>query len=215
MDKYAHLRAKAIELRRDHHLSLDEIVERLGLPRTTIYGWIRDIPLGRSKRLNHLRASEVNRDNARQKRDAAYKEGVAALPALLQEPTFRDFVVLYMAEGYRRNRNEVSLANSEPRIVKVAHHWLQRLATNKLYYSLQCHIDHDEDELKRFWATLLAITPEQIRVIRKSNSNQLSGRQWRSIYGVMTVKVADTYLRARIQAWMNALKQEWDVHCGV
>lgn len=71
MDKYAHIRAKAIELRRDHHLSLDEIVERLGLPRTTIYDWIRDIPLGRSKRLNHLRASEVNRDNARQRRDAA------------------------------------------------------------------------------------------------------------------------------------------------
>lgn len=120
-----------------------------------------------------------------------------------------------MAEGYRRNRNEVSLANSEPRIVKVAHYWLKRLATNKLYYSLQYHVDHDEDELKIFWATLLSTTPEQIKVIRKSNSNHLSGRQWRSIYGVMTVKVADTYLRARIQAWMDALKQEWDVHCGV
>src|SRR5688572_17851812 len=116
MHQNDHLRAKAVELRRDHRLSLDEIVERLSLPRSTIYYWSKDIPLGRSKRTNHIRASEVNRENARKKREEAYQQGLAELPALLEEPTFRNFVVLYMAEGYRRDRNMVSVANSNPAI---------------------------------------------------------------------------------------------------
>jgi hypothetical protein len=37
-------------LRVDKHLSLDEIAERLSLSRTTVYYWIKDLPLGRPKR---------------------------------------------------------------------------------------------------------------------------------------------------------------------
>lgn len=209
MHELDHLRVKAIELRRDHRLSLDEIVERLGLPRTTVYYWIKDIPLGRSKRLNHLRASEVNRENAKQKRDAAYQRGIEEFPTLLQEPTFRDFVVLYMAEGYRRDRNMVSMGNSNPAIVKVGHYWINRLGSNKLYYSVQIHADNDEGEIKTFWGTVLQVPPDRIKTIRKSNSGQLSGRQWRSIHGVLTVTTGDTYLRSRLQAWMDKIQEEW------
>jgi AcrR family transcriptional regulator len=209
MHELDHLRAKAVELRRDHRLSLDEIVERLGLSRTTVYYWIKDIPLGRSKRLNHIRASEVNRENARLKRDAAYQQGLEELPALLQTPTFRDFVVLYMAEGYRRDRNMVSIANSNPNIIKVGYHWIKRLGRNKIHYSVQIHTDNDEEEIKAFWADILTIPSESIKIIRKSNSGQLSGRQWRSLHGVFTVTMGDTYFRSRLQAWMDKIQEEW------
>jgi transcriptional regulator with XRE-family HTH domain len=207
-----HLRTKAIELRQHYHLSLDEIVERLGLSRTTVYYWIKDIPLGRSKKPNHLRASEVNRENAKKKRDDAYQQGLAEYPMLIQEPTFRDFVVLYMAEGYRRNRNTVSIANSNPRIIQLGYYWIAILSKNKLQFSVQIHTDNDEKEIKSFWATLLSISPASIRTLRKSNSGQLSGRQWRSIHGVFTVAVGDTYFRSRLQAWMDKIQEEWYTH---
>lgn len=209
MHELDHLRVKAIELRRDHRLSLDEIVERLGLPRTTVYYWIKDIPLERSKRLNHIRASEVNRENAKQKRDEAYQRGIEELPTLLQEPTFRDFVVLYMAEGYRRNRNAVSLANSNPNIVRLAHYWIKRCTVNKIQYSVQIHIDNDEDEIKTFWSTILHVSSKQVRIKRKSNSGNLAGRHWRSERGVFEVMVGDTYLRSRLQAWMDRIQEAW------
>jgi hypothetical protein len=44
-NKYAHLRQRAVELRTERQMSLDEIVERLQLPKTTIYYWIKDIPI--------------------------------------------------------------------------------------------------------------------------------------------------------------------------
>lgn len=212
MHEQDHLRAKAIELRRDHHLSLDEIVERLGVSRTTVYYWIKDIPLGRSKKLNHLRASEANRENARRKRDEAYQQGVVEFSNLMAEATFRDFVVLYMAEGYRRNRNTVSIANSNPRIIQVGYYWMARLSNNKMQYSLQLHVDNDEEEIKEFWRTLLGLPTAPIRIARKSNSGELSGRQWRSIHGVFTVAVGDTYLRSRLQAWMDKIQEEWYTH---
>jgi hypothetical protein len=48
-----------------------------------------------------------------------------------------------------------------------------------------------------------------VRVLRKSNSGQLSGRVWRSRYGVLTVRTCDTQLRARVQAWMDCVRESW------
>jgi hypothetical protein len=48
-----------------------------------------------------------------------------------------------------------------------------------------------------------------IRLQRKSNSNQLTGRIWRSRHGVFMVRMQDTLLRARLQAWMDRLRSEW------
>jgi hypothetical protein len=65
------------------------------------------------------------------------------------------------------------------------------------------------NELREFWGGALAIEPDTIKLQRKSNSNQMAGRQWRSRHGVIAVRVPDTLLRARLQAWMDCLRAEW------
>ena len=146
-------------------------------------------------------------------REAAYEEGRQTFDALCAEPSFRDFVNLYIAEGYRRNRNCVSLANSDAAVIAVAATWMRRLSRNKLDCRLQYHADQDLDELRAYWGRALNVEPELIGVSAKSNSGQLGGRTWRSRYGVCTVRTNDTYLRARLQAWMDCLKGEW-LHSG-
>lgn len=47
-------------------------------------------------------------------RDDAYAEGQRSFDQLSEAPTFRDFVVLYMAEGYKHSPNRVSICNSDP-----------------------------------------------------------------------------------------------------
>jgi hypothetical protein len=209
--RYDHLREKAISLRTNQQMTLDEIVERLALPKTTVYYWIKDLPIPRTEKQSEARRNATTTMQAKfaALREKAYQQGLAEAPELLQNPTFRDFVVLYMAEGYKRSRNEVSFVNSDPHMVKMANDWIVKLSTHKAYYRLQYHADHDIDELKVYWSTLLNITPEIIKPIRKSNSNQLSGRQFRSVYGLLTVAVADTYFRARLEAWMDIIKSQW------
>jgi hypothetical protein len=211
-NKYAHLRQKAVELRTQRQMPLDEIVERLQLPKTTIYYWIKDIPIPRRRPEQNF-AQQVGTKAMQAKfaalRQRAYEQGWAEAPELMQDPTFRDFVVLYMAEGFKRSRNSVSFVNSDPKLVVLAHYWLRQLVRNPIRYRLQYHTDHDVEELKDYWASKLDIDPEIIRPMRKSNSNQLSGRQFRSVYGLLTIEMGDTYLRARLEAWMDFVKAQW------
>lgn len=61
----------------------------------------------------------------------------------------------------------------------------------------------------------LGIDGSVIRMQRKSNSNQLARRNWRSRHGVLTVGVGDTYLRSRLQAWIDRIREDWDLHSAV
>ena len=78
-----------------------------------------------------------------------------------------------------------------------------------LAYELQYHADQDLDELRAFWGEVLGIDGVSIRLQRKSNSGQLNGRRWRSQHGVLTVGVNDTLLRARLQAWIDCVRDGW------
>lgn len=206
-----YLREKAIELRTKQNMTLEEITECLQLPKTTIYYWIKDLPIPRTEKQTAAQRQRAhnNRDRAAAVRQKWYEEGLAEAPALLQDPTFRDFVVLYMAEGYKRNRNTVSIANSDPQIIKVAHRWMLKFGERKFAYRFQYHADHDVGELQHYWGGVLGINPDIIKPMRKSNSNQLTGRKFRSVYGVMTISVGDTRFRSRLQAWIDYIKAQW------
>lgn len=206
-----YIRQKAIRMRVETKLTIDEIAERLAVSRTTAYYWVKDIPIPKTRKQSaaRQRASDAHRDKARKKREAAYAEGVEMFPDLIKEPTFRDFICMYIGEGYKRSRHTVSLCNSNPAVVKLAQTWIVRFSRNPVTYSIQYHADQSLVELREFWSERLGIAPEKIRFQRKSNSNQLSRRTWRSKYGVLDVRCGDTYFKARVDAWMDLVIAEW------
>ena len=115
-----------------------------------------------------------------------------------QDPTFRDFVCLYIAEGYKRSQAHGVDRNSDPAVVALATAWIRRLTTRPAARSgSNTTPDQDPEKLVRILEREAARAAESFRVLRKSNSNQLTGRVWRSRYGVLSVTVSDTYLRAR------------------
>jgi hypothetical protein len=211
-----YLRAKARELRVKNKMSLDEIAECLHLGKTTVWYWIKDLPdpairlrdSGGRRRGREI-AARKNRHRARAARARAYRQGWDEFDRLDAEPGFRDFVCMYIGEGYKRSRNAVALANSDPVVIRLADHWISRFARNKVTYAVQHHADQDPAELIRFWSRFLEADPRSFSVQRKSNSNQLKGRKWRSRWGVLSVCVADTQLRARLQAWIDQVQESW------
>jgi transposase-like protein len=90
----AYVREKARQLRLEKHLSVDEIAERLALPRTTVYYWVRDMPLGRPRRENGHPGSRAMCRKYQILREAAYEQGKAEFDLIAREPSFRDFVCL-------------------------------------------------------------------------------------------------------------------------
>ena len=205
----AYIRAKARELRLTKHLSLDEIAEHLSLPKTTVYYWIVDLPLGRKRREFPHNGTRAMQAKYRRLREPAYEQGCAEYDELLVEPTFRDFVVLYIAEGYKRSRNTASLCNSDPTVVAMAAGWLRRLSGRDPTVSVQYHADQDTKALSEFWAATLDIDPGDVRFHPKTNSSELRTRTWRCAHGVAAVAVHDTQFRARLQAWMDRIRASW------
>jgi hypothetical protein len=211
-----YLREKARQLRVERKMSLDEIAECLALGKTTVWYWIKDLPDPAIKhretpgrRRSRDAAAKANKARAKARRDAAYQRGRQEFEQLDAEVGFRDFVCMYIGEGYKRSRNHVSIANSDPRVVQLGDFWIRRFATNKVTYGLQYHADQDPAELVRFWAARLGADPGAFSLQRKSNSNQLAGRKWRSQWGVLSVCVGDTQLRMRLQGWIDRVQESW------
>lgn len=209
--KYDHIRKKAIELRTQQNMTLDDICDHLKLPKTTVYYWIKDIPIPRTNKQTEAqrKGTESSQRKYRLLREEHYQQGLDEAPELLKDPLFRDFVVLYIGEGTKKNRNVVEFVNSNAKMVRFAHRWMKQFSRKDIKYRLQYHMDHDVDELRDYWATFMGISADEIKLMRKSNSGKMAKRKFRSEHGLLTISTSDTYFRARLQAWMDMVKQEW------
>jgi hypothetical protein len=93
----AYIREKARELRVERRLSIVEIAERLALPKTTVFYWVRDIPLQRPPRANPGQR-KGNRSMRRK-----YRELTRATPcAASSNTTLTRTSISYAVSGARR-----------------------------------------------------------------------------------------------------------------
>jgi hypothetical protein len=210
-----YVREKAREMRVTKRLTIDEIATRLAVARTTVFYWVRDIPVPRSEfdprpmSEARRRAARANRDKHARIRTAAYEAGLAEFQGLAEEPTFTDFVCMYIGEGSKKDRHRVAICNSDPAAIRLGKAWITRFSRNPVSYALQYHADQQPDQLQSYWGLTLQVDPDRVRLQRKSNSGQLSGRTWRSPSGVLTVSCCDVIVRARLGAWMDAIRSTW------
>lgn len=116
---------------------------------------------------------------------------------------------LYIAEGYKRNRNTVKVANSDSAAIRLAVHWLGEFSSRRMQFSIQYHADQRPKTLQKYWANELGIPDLSLELLRKSNSGQLAHRNWRSKHGVLSVRINGTVLRARLQGWIDCMRSDW------
>ncbi len=239
-----YLRQMARSLRVEQELTVDELAARLSLPRSTIYYWVRDLPLrggardgtpgqapgergtgrgvstseqadeaGGQKcepgRIPRRPGEDTPRKISRARSDAAYEEGLASFEELSAQPTFRDFICIYLVQGDQRDRTRVALTNSDPAVMRLASRWIRRLTDRALMLSLQYGPGQSLRELRHFWSETTGAEPRAIRVRGsaegKSDEQPVPGAP----HGVLTVTVEDTLLRARLQGWMHRARESW------
>jgi transposase-like protein len=212
-----YLRRMARSLRVEQRLTVDQLAARLSLPRSTIYYWVRDLPLREAAPERTGEPSVVARDvaekaprkPARARSEAAYEEGLATFEELSAQPTFRDFICIYLVQGEQRDRTRVSLSNSDPAVMRLACRWLRRLSGGAPFLLLRYGPDQSPRELRRFWGETIGIAPRSIRV-RGSCENLPSGQPAaRLTHGLLTIGVDDALLRARLQGWMRRARESW------
>jgi hypothetical protein len=206
MNSHQIFKEKAITMRQANK-SLDEIAESLNLNKSTVYYWIKDIEASITRRPCSKAASIKNRNTWAARRQNFYDDGLREYPILSTNKLFRDFIILYICEGYKRNRNSVGITNSDPIVIKLAYDVMLPLTPKTPFFEVQVHLDNNVEDVKKFWGNLLGINSEIIKVYtRKIN---MTNRNGRLPHGIFSVKYNNTEFRSKIQSWIDCLKKEW------
>lgn len=156
---------KARELRQKG-MSYSQIKTKLGISKSTLSGWLRDMPLSR-ERINTLRAhSEIRIEKYRmtmqKKKDQRREEVFKQVSKDIEHSKDCHFVsgfYLYWGEGTKSAEYSTSLTNSDPALLRSFIVWLENLGVPKSDLKAKLHIytDQSEAQLKKFWSGTLGI----------------------------------------------------------
>lgn len=170
-------REKALELRNKEQLGYGEIAKRLGVPKSTLSYWLKDLPLSPKRVLELRRAAwgrgEASRERFRQtmraKRQATeagvYKQKVRLFKRLHWQTLFVAGLMLYLAEGEKKSSSVISLANTDPSVIRFFAWWLiEFLGYRKSRMRAQLHLYQTMHIAKerKFWLKQLGFTSAQL-----------------------------------------------------
>jgi hypothetical protein len=212
-----YLRRMARLLRVEQRLTVDQLAARLALPRSTVYYWVRDLPLGKREGEGvGAGAGDRARTGAGARKgasaiagDAAYEDALRSFDDLAAQPTFRDFVCLYIARGSTRERARVSLSDSDAAVMRLASRWMLRLSDRSPLLSVRYEPGQSLTELRRFWSGVVGVQARTIRVHAEVDLPGDRDLMQRTRHGVLTVSVEDALLRARLHAWIRKTRDSW------
>ena len=221
------IREEARKLRREEQLSIDQLADRFGRSRSTMYKWVRDLripgggPGGGFSKEAALRGSRTSASNWRRKRDRAYQAGLETFAIFRDTPQFRDFVAAYFAGGYVRDDQVVAFTHAEPALVRLAHSWFNRMGTNKIRYELQMDSSEQGAAARKLWAAHLGIKAAQIQFLKRPRNVVPAAVQDGQPHegedespaapplSPIRLVTTDTMLRSELQAWMDCALAEW------
>ena len=165
------LKQKAIVLRQQG-LSYSEIQISLDfvIPKSTLSGWLRMVPLSEDIRKAHQLKNRIHLEKVRhiavsvnkQKRDEylrSIKDRNLYLLTLLNDPVKAKIALamLYLGEGSKGNNRMVVFGNSDPNVVRLFLRLLRfcyKIDDRKIRCTVQCRWDQNQSELITYWMSI-------------------------------------------------------------
>ncbi len=163
---------KAIAMRQKG-MSYSQIKEKLKISKSTLSGWLSDMPLS-EKRIRELRADspiriERYRNTMRAKREKklleAYIDMSNRIGKLSKRELFLSGLFLYWGEGSKTTKGTVALTNTNPTMLKFYINWLKLFGYSKKDFSVHLHLyaDMNIKKQEKYWSRELDIPLSQFR----------------------------------------------------
>ncbi len=171
--KWYELKPNAIKLR-NKGLSIGKIEHSLGIPRSTLSGWFKNIKLSQKQKkkliLNWKNALVRARKRAvlwhNAQKEKRLKEAAGQATETMKRMDITDkkvlelaLAILYMGEGTKR-KVETAMGSSDPLILKFFLATLKTLYNfdlKKIKCQLNLRADQNPEKMKRFWSKELKI----------------------------------------------------------
>jgi transcriptional regulator with XRE-family HTH domain len=220
-------RSEARRLRRDEGLSLKEIASRLGVAKSSVSLWVRDIELTPEQQKwlatqNHMHPRQVLArtkliEHRRAARLAAQAEGRAL--ARVGDPFHAAGCMLYWAEG-SKERNVAQITNADPEVLRFFVRFVRTyfdVADETFRVTCNLFADHlaQQREVEQFWLDQLDLSEGSLRqsIVNVYSKYSFKKRTNRLPYGTCRVSICRTavvqHIYGAIQEYAGLEEPRW------
>ncbi len=218
------LKNQAILLRK-RGLSYNEIKIEIGIPKSTLSYWLKDVPLAlKHKKRFYTRQIQIlslgaQSQKERRKREVQkiIEQAILEIKIPLNSDAYRLMgACLYWAEGSKGGRFEIT--NSDPHFILFMVKWLKNVFNiypNILRVWLNIYSQQNELEIKKFWSELTGIP---LKNFGKTYIKPISsGYKKNNLYfGTIRVEVPkSTDMKHRIFGWIKATLVDIEIETKV
>ncbi len=200
---------------RKNGTSIRDIEKRLGIPRSTLSGWLRDILLTKEQNeklssnwnnaLVHARKKAVIWHNTQKEKRVRAAENLALLSLSNLNTTNISVIelalaMLYLGEGGKGE--QTAMGNSDPVILKFFVSVLTniyKIDIQKMSCTLNLRADQNPEEIKNFWAHALNLPLQNFKGI-SFDKRTLGSKTYSHYKGVCQIKCGNIAIQRKLMA---------------
>ena len=203
-------------------MSYGEIMDLIPVKKSTLATWCRDVPLTEvqmeaiKERTGSVKG--IPRDTQRKRKEEIerIREVARAEVAWLSlDPNWAAGVVMYWAEG-TKTRNKFSMANTDPRVLRLFIAWVRDYVLPDAEFRLMLHLHEGniEANAQKHWRQALGL-PEvsfQKTFVKPAGTGHRKNTHLHGVCTVRTMRAADAW--QRVTAWIDELPNHLALACG-
>lgn len=183
--------------------SLNELVEKFGVAKSTVSGWCKDLRPNNQQVVNQRAATEAARAKWTERVDIEVKKALLEWPRIKQDPEMMLFLGLYWGEG--RKRSGIGVANTDAVVIRFCATALGSLTDKTLKAEIRLYKDKPEAPARQYWVEHLCDLAElkftqinDIRSIRKHRKAE---------FGICYLRVHDFAVEHWIRTWLHCCRK--------
>jgi hypothetical protein len=207
------LRAKARELR-SGGMSILKIVKELKVPKSTIFGWIRDVVLTEEQRksLSRSESGALKKAIETVKKNRVDRWNVYRIEAdkeweiMKNDPLFMFGLALYIGEGAKVSNSEVNIVNANVSVIWKAMLFFEKIGIKQDEFKIQIHVHvgADEKAATDYWIRELGLPRSQFQKTIVATSIQRRGIKGNILpNGTCHLRNYSTRIKQKVLRWME------------
>lgn len=194
--------------------SYNDILKEVGVSKSTLSLWLRDIPLTDEQIAALLNKQNAGREkfarNAAVRRDSRWaeyhSEAETEYAVLSQDPAFMFGLALYIGEGSKTQPNSLRFSNCDPGVIRKSLQFFLKIgvAQSSVRCAVHLHPGLCVEAAELHWQEITGLPPAQFYKTTVALSRASSGTKTNvQCYGTCHLVIHQTRLRQKMEKWMD------------
>jgi transcriptional regulator with XRE-family HTH domain len=200
---------EAIRLRQQDGLPIREIAKKLGVAKSSVSLWVRDVELspqqkevllGKNPVYNRqLEGGKARKEASRKEREKFQEEGRDLVKERTSQTMLALCAGLYWGEG-SKNKNVLSITNTDPQLLLTFISFLKQyfdVQPDQIAISIQLQASNEKtlEEVEKYWLETLSLPSESLRKsMRKASPTRVWQKNSKYPNGICRLTICKTQL---------------------